>query len=144
MKIVNRKIIMLAILFLTFCNIAFAEENTLDSTTYTENKLGIVVDAKHPEFTIKLVSNPTTGYSWSLREYDKKLLKLRHHEFQKPKNTKLVGAPGYEVWTFRAKSSVFDLPEQTIIKLAYARRWEAKNPAKEIVFVVSFEGKDDF
>lgn len=105
---------------------------------YGEDKLGIVVSADKTEFVIKLKSNRTTGYSWYLRNYDGHLIQPIKHSFEAPKNTKLMGAPGYELWTFRVKPAGFVVPQQTAIRLIYARPWQSiEGMPTQIIFRVS-------
>lgn len=120
------------ILLMLFTTIAFAQP-----TVYTEDKVGILVTPAHTQFTIKLKSNPTTGYSWFLREYDASFMKPIKHEFEAPANKKLMGAPGFEIWTFQVKPSAFTVPQTTMMRFVYARPWEGLDQAKQIVFRVS-------
>ncbi len=70
-------------------------------------------------FQIALKSNPTTGYGWRLGNKPAgKLVKLEEHHFIAPQ-TKLVGAGGQEIWTFKALK-----PGKTKFSLEYARPWE--------------------
>lgn len=132
----------LAVLSLFIFNIAvFAAEPVKPtapdaSNIYSENKLNIYVDSKHPEFIIKVKSNPTTGYSWFLREYDKGIITAVKHSFQAP-TKKLMGAPGFELWTFRVKPAGFIVPQQTTIRLIYARPWQSDDSATQLVFRVT-------
>jgi inhibitor of cysteine peptidase len=117
----------------------FASENQQlekDNTIYTEDKLNIVVDPHHSVFIIKLKSNPTTGYSWFLREYNSNLLAPIKHGFQQP-NTALIGAAGYESWTFRMKPAAFIVPHQLPIRFVYARPWQGADNSTQIVFRVT-------
>lgn len=106
------------------------------STTYTQAETNIVVTAALPIFMIKLESNPTTGYAWFLHEYDSELVKPVKHEF-KQGDKKLIGAPGYELWTFRITSKGFIVPQQTSIRMSYARPWEGVDNTTQVVFRVS-------
>src|SRR5262249_47567182 len=99
---------------------------------YGADKQNIIVTAKHPEFTIQLKSNPTTGYSWFLRRYNHYLITPISHRFEKPANPQLMGAPSIEIWTFRATPAAFTVPQQTILRFLYARPWEKNNKANEI------------
>lgn len=108
----------------------------LEKKNYTEERAGIMVQADQPEFTITLKSNPTTGYSWFLRDYHTDLIKPVKHEFIAG-NPKLMGAPGQEVWTFRAKPAAFSVPQQTLIRMVYARPWEGMEQSSQLVFRVS-------
>lgn len=110
-------------------------------TTYTENKQNIMVTPDNAEFTLKLKSNPTTGYSWFLREYDANLVTPVKHSFQKPTdNKKIVGAPGFEIWTFKMKAAAFNVPQVTAIRLIYTQPWQSEN-STQIVFRITTQGK---
>jgi inhibitor of cysteine peptidase len=107
------------------------------ATVYTETKQAFIVTATQPEFVIKLKSNPTTGFSWFLRDYNANLIEPVKHEFEAPKDKKLMGAPGYELWTFRVKSSGFVVPQQTTIRFIYARPWEVDDSSTQLTFRVA-------
>jgi inhibitor of cysteine peptidase len=70
------------------------------------------------DFTIKLESNPTTGYKWQ-PIYDDTYIKLISNEFIQA--TKLIGAGGLERFSFRAVKS-----GNTYIEMLYKRVWEKK------------------
>jgi len=113
-------------------NIALAE-----TPIYTIEKTTIVISHDQPEFIIKLKANPTTGYTWILREYDKNQLELVKHEFVRGPS-QLVGAPGYDFWTFHAKPDFFTQSQQTTIRLTYMRPWEPiTTNTKDVVFVIT-------
>lgn len=103
---------------------------------YTEDKLNISLDPQHKEFVIKLKSNPTTGYSWFLREYNPNFIVPIKHSFQHG-NEKMMGAPGYEFWTFRVKPSAFMVPHQLTIRFVYARPWQGADNSTQIIFRVT-------
>src|SRR3990167_8421539 len=77
---------------------------------HTADKPAILVTAKDPQFTIKLQSNPTTGYSWFLREYDSSLIQPLKRVFIPATDKKLIGAPGVELLTFKVKPDGFIVP----------------------------------
>jgi inhibitor of cysteine peptidase len=83
-------------------------------------------------FNVTLASNPTTGYSWALaKPLDAKLLTLVTNIYQRPE-TRLVGAGGQEVWTFKAAGE-----GRTDIALKYVRPWETNvAPVRTTNFVV--------
>ncbi|MHB1948821.1 MAG: protease inhibitor I42 family protein [Gammaproteobacteria bacterium] len=116
---------------------AFAIEKNDDS--YTEDKKGIFITQDHPQFTIKLKSNPTTGYSWYLRNYHSRMIQPLKHSYIAG-DTHLIGAPGYEMWTFRVKKEGFSVPQQTRIKFVYARPWQADEKATQLIFKISTSG----
>lgn len=144
MKLKNILQNMLIIFVLAFSAMVWASEaeksNSSATNVYTEDKLNITVDSKSPEFTIKLKSNPTTGFSWFLREYDAALITPVKYTFQKSEQ-KLAGAPGYEIWTFRVKPVGFIVPQQTVLRMIYARPWQGADSSTQIVFRVTTQGK---
>ena len=109
-----------------------------DTTIYTVEKPEIIVSSKNPEFKIKLKSNPTTGFSWFLKEYETTMLVADKHQFEAPDNTNshLVGAPGYEVWTFHVKPAGFVVPRQTLLRFIYLRPWSHADSVTQVVFQV--------
>jgi inhibitor of cysteine peptidase len=107
-----------------------------EPTVYTQDKPVAMVTSAQPEFVIKLKSNPTTGYTWFLRGYNSELLQPVAHMVQAP-DSKLVGAPGFELWTFKAKPAAFVVPQQTTIRLVYSRPWEASETATQLMFKVT-------
>lgn len=93
---------------------------------FTDPSKPIVVEKSNPKFSIILQSNPTSGYSWFLKNYNENLISLNGKKFTSPPATKkkLAGAPGYETWNFSVKPSSFVVPQITNIVLIYARPWE--------------------
>jgi len=108
-----------------------------EPTLYTQDKPAVIVTADHPQFTIKLISNPTTGYAWFLREYPAYFLEPVSHEFKTANDKKLMGAPGYELWTFQVKANAFKVPQQTVLRLVYTRPWEIADRIQQVVFRVT-------
>jgi inhibitor of cysteine peptidase len=135
MRLLNR----LIVIALLFCSVAsYAEPVSTNKApiAYTEDHLNITVNADNPQFTIELGSNPTTGYSWFLREYDDKILTPVKHSYIPAKN-KLLGASGVEVWTFRVKPDVFIVPQQSTLRFIYTRPWQNDDQPKLIIFKVT-------
>lgn len=124
--------------------ITFANESTTTDTVdnvYTEDKSSVTVNASQPVFMIKLKSNPTTGYTWFLREYDTSLIMPVKHSYQAPQ-TNSMGASGYELWTFRVKPAGFVVPQQTIMRMVYARPWQGSDGSTQLVFRVTTVASD--
>ena len=113
---------------------------TPNNSVYDEAKLNIMVNRKNPKFTIKLISNPTTGYSWFLREYNKNLVKPISQSYQAG-DKKLMGAPGYQVWTFQVMKEAFTVPQETHLRFIYTRPWESEVSAKQLLFHITTQGK---
>jgi inhibitor of cysteine peptidase len=122
------------LLVLFFNGVAFAEKPEIP--VYTEDKLAIIVEKEQPEFVIRLKTNRTTGYNWFLREYDATLVTPVKHYYEAA-NTKLLGASGYEVWTFSVKPAGFIVPQVTPIRFIYTRPWEAEGSGKQLVFRIA-------
>jgi predicted secreted protein len=102
------------------------KNNSSSKIAVGDNQKAVSVN-KNQEFIIKLVSNPSTGYTWSLSEgYDKTVVGLIGNVFV-PANTDRSGAPGEDQWTFRGIST-----GKTKISLVYARSWESTTPAQTV------------
>jgi inhibitor of cysteine peptidase len=83
------------------------------------------------KFIIRMESNPTTGYGWKLsKALDEKVVQFVTNAYIPP-DSKLCGAGGHELWTFKAIE-----PGQVDISLKYVRPWEKYQPARTNVFTV--------
>lgn len=103
----NKLIFIVLVLVLAFSSVFAASNPNVIKTSINKN------------FTIKLNSNPTTGYQWQLiKPLDAKSLKLVSSNFIPPKTTR-VGAGGVEVWTFKALRN-----GKTSLTFGYLRSWE--------------------
>jgi inhibitor of cysteine peptidase len=135
----TRSIIIVALTSIcVFTSVLAATEKSVSNSpaVYDESKTSITVLKSQPVFILKLASNPTTGYVWLLNNYDKSLIVPVKHEYQAP-NSKLMGAPGMDLWTFRVKPDAFIVPQRTSIHMSYARPWEADKSGKNIEIVVT-------
>ncbi len=103
---------------------------------FTDPNKVIQVNSKSPVITLKIKSNPTTGYSWFLTDdFRSDLIQPIGQKFY-PGDVKKPGAPGYEVWRFKVKSSAFVVPRITNITLHYVRPWVVTNNGRKMTFVV--------
>ncbi|HTM63506.1 MAG TPA: protease inhibitor I42 family protein [Gammaproteobacteria bacterium] len=125
-------IIQITSLFFLFILPAYADQPVI----YDQSKTAIIVTKKKPIFIIKMISNPTTGYTWLLRDYDKTLIIPVKQQYVAPSKN-LVGAPGYELWTFRVKDTAFVVPQRTTIEFIYARPWEQDKEADKSQYVIT-------
>lgn len=107
-----------------------------DAPVYDQSKTTVMVTSAQPVFIIKLKSNPTTGYTWQLHDYDKTLITPVRHRYVAP-DTKLMGAPGFDLWTFKVKPEAFVVPHRTSLRLVYVRPWEENQIASDVEFVVT-------
>ena len=71
-------------------------------------------------FTVTLCSNATTGFSWSesAQISDPTIVQQVSHEVIPPESG-LIGAPGNEVWTFKALKK-----GTSTVSMEYSRPWE--------------------
>lgn len=118
-----RKYIVILYVLINFfmLNLAFGQNET-DQIIVTNPQKTILVKQSAPTFSIILRSNPTTGFMWILRDYDNNLITPIRKIFYSSK-TKLIGAGGYEKWTFRVNPKAFAVPQTTGVTLVYARPW---------------------
>lgn len=91
-------------------------------SSHATEALSLQVSTQQPSFVVSLDANPTTGYQWSLVNYDNKTFTLTNSVYQKP-NTKLIGAGGKMVYTFGLIKGKH-YPENTTMLFKYARSWE--------------------
>ena len=84
------------------------------------------------EFKISLQYNASTGYQWEFgKPPDENFLKLLGTEYKRLES-KLVGAGGDEIWTFKALAK-----GKTQLELNYVRPWEKGSPpAQRTNFVI--------
>ena len=109
---------------------------TVKPPVYNENQNTILVSTAQPVFSLQLKSNPTTGYRWDLKSYDKKLIKLVENHYVAP-NSHLIGAGGYEVWTFKALPAALQSVKQTAIEMEYKRPWQGGEVGSTLTFNIS-------
>lgn len=84
---------------------------------------GTVTVAQGREFMITRDANPGTGYRWQLAAPpDERVVTLVRSEFT-PGAPDRAGAPGVQVWTFRAVA-----PGETTLVFEYVRPWETGVP----------------
>lgn len=83
------------------------------------------------EFSIALVSNPSTGYSWMV-DFDEDLVEMTSRSFTP--QSEQVGAGGVEVFTFNPMTE-----GETEIKFSYLRPWESVQPLDVQVYSLTIE-----
>lgn len=129
------KSILLSVCCVLGVSAVMAASNPAQPVIYTADKPNITVSAAQPSFTLKLKANPTTGFLWFLRDYDASLLTPVSHTYQKP-DAKLMGAPGYDLWTFKMKPAAFIVPRQTTLRMIYTRPFSNEN-VTPVLFSIS-------
>ena len=87
------------------------------------------------KITVKLCSNPTTGFQWKYEIIGDTVLKEEDHDFEEPEGKGLVGAAGKEIWTFEAVEK-----GTTEVRMEYSRPWEGGEQAEwTYTFTVTVE-----
>jgi len=108
----------------------------------SDTAMTINVDLATSQFTVKLPGNPTTGFQWTVKEYDKTILNLTDSQYLPPQ-TKLVGAGGNMIFTFElVKGKKY--PQSTQMVFNYSRSWEPESETLKQVtvnFTDSLENK---
>ncbi len=126
-------VIVMSTLFLGTANAMMTQYNSPDKP--------IIVDPLSPQFEIVQKANPTTGYSWVVRDYDKKLLTLVNSRYI-PSKSQLAGSGGKMIWSFKATPEAFKQKNtETKILLTYARSWAPNDHPTSAEFKVVFTQK---
>jgi inhibitor of cysteine peptidase len=74
---------------------------------------------------VRLSSNPTTGYEWSLQKQSTTLLKLSGQSSTKPK-TSALGSPSVQIFDFAPTGK-----GTGVLMLHYVRSWEPPDPKEQ-------------
>ena len=103
---------------------ANSKKSTSPSVTATDLDNGKDIElASNETLIVKLGSNPSTGYAWTVSG-DPAPLKLQKSSYRKnPKSGQAVGVPGVQVFQFTAGSAGI-----ATLNLAYRRSWEYNTP----------------
>jgi inhibitor of cysteine peptidase len=94
------------------------------------------VSCQVSHFTIALPANPTTGYQWKIKQYDKNLFSLQQSKYINPK-ANLMGAGGVMQFTFALKKCA-NCPEKSPIIFTYLRAWDLKS-AQDTTVIISLK-----
>ena len=100
---------------------------------YAADDLPVRIALNQSSFEITLPANPTTGYQWTIKSFDKKLLRLVSSQYLRPKSA-LVGAGGRMTFRFSLNKTV-QRPTFTLVKLIYARPWEPTKGTMKVLRV---------
>lgn len=92
---------------------------TLDELVAQNNMLKYVETTYPGTVTVRLGSNPTTGYGWEVTEIDHpEVIERMSNNYEGPTATNLVGAGGTDVWVFNARDTGL-----AIIRMSYSQPW---------------------
>lgn len=97
----------------------------LSMTVHANDVISMDVNMNQSNFVVTLPANPTTGYQWSVVQFDKNLLALNSSKYEGLK-TAMVGAGGEMHFTFALQKGK-TYPDFTEIQFKYARSWEPKS-----------------
>jgi len=93
---------------------------TLDEFSANNSMLKYVETTYPGTVTVRLGSNPTTGYNWAVTEIvHPEVIEKVSNDYEGPTATNIVGAGGTEEWVFNAKETGL-----AIIRMSYSRPWE--------------------
>ncbi len=118
-----------------FCNFAYAQP-TEPSRELNDPAHSVVINHATPDFQLRLSSNPTTGYGWYLKKYDRQLFRVVRTHYEHPQST-LLGAGGVSVWSFRAVPEAFKVPHVSEIVLVYMRAEDIKSADEKTFTIVT-------
>lgn len=104
----------------------------------TDPNQSIMLPSAKSEFSLTLPANPTTGYTWHIASYDDHLVTVTGHKFFPP-SSQIVGAGGFDVWTFKVSPSALVAPHLLKIKMVYGRSWDIRETGQEKEFFVITE-----
>lgn len=95
----------------------------------------LTISTKQESFIVTLSANPTTGFLWSIIDYDKNIFELINQQYIASK-VGLIGAGGNASFTFKIKKQS-KYPSSSIIKFKYSRSWEPNSAiSKEIKVLI--------
>ncbi len=120
---------------LMMCGVVQAE----GAPAFTDPDKSVMVKPGEKTVTLFLKSNATTGYRWFFQSSHPRWIKAIKRKYIAP-NTKMVGAPGIEEWTFNVPNLSNNVPSVGEINMRYARPWDIK-ASKPTTFYVVFTGK---
>ena len=107
-------------------------DNGGSAETFTPKNGDTIDVAANKPFEVRLESNPTTGYSWTVESIDG-TVKFVESVYVAPKGD-AVGAPGEQVLTFDAGPA-----GKSTVHLAYERPFAPDEPGKSLEFEVNVE-----
>lgn len=90
---------------------------------------------KEDKYVFTLKGNPTTGYEWTVMEYDKSVVSIESSYETRPHAPAMAGVGGEYTFTVTPLQA-----GETDVVLLYMRAWEgAENAIKRAVFHISVD-----
>jgi inhibitor of cysteine peptidase len=132
-KLIWAIVVAITLLALFACGSSSTPKLVFVDSSYSGKEVKIAAGGS---LTVTLESNQTTGFKWELAKIsDQTVLEQVNQKFVAPEATKdgtpLLGAPGKEVWTFKALQK-----GKSTISMEYCRPWESVPPAETFVLTV--------
>jgi inhibitor of cysteine peptidase len=112
-------------------------QGEIKNVTVTEKDNGSQFELNKGDLlTLRLESNPSTGYSWQIAGNDEKLMELMGKPTSEaPERRLIVGGIEYRIFRFKALTGGTD-----ILELQYKRIWEKeKEPLKTFRITVKID-----
>jgi len=108
------------------CSPAPTQTSISVDASYTGEQFELAIEGSY--LTVTLPSNPaSTGFEWELIDItDATVIELTGYQFVPPEDTTLVGAPGEEIWTFKAINE-----GESTVSMEYSQPWENGTKAAE-------------
>jgi inhibitor of cysteine peptidase len=109
--------------------------STVERTLMPRTEL-IHLGRRKTSFTLRLPSNPTTGFSWQLAKIDPQALFLRKSHYIPNPSSRMIGAPGIQEWEFGLQPFFYERKHgRTLLVFVYQRPWE-KTAVKQRSFLI--------
>ncbi len=105
-----------------------------------ETQIQVASSATCSSFEVRLSENPTTGFQWTLKDYDKKRFSFIKDSYVSA-STKRMGASGVHIFYFKQEYDT-SCPESTELVFRHARSWEADS-AKDTKITVNYSQKNN-
>ena len=115
-----------AIVAISLCLVACSVAPSLVSVdaSYSGQQVEVAVGGS---VIVTLESNASTGFQWVLVSIgDETVLEKVANTYEAPEDTDMVGAPGKEIWTFKALKK-----GTSTISMEYSQPWENGTKAAE-------------
>jgi inhibitor of cysteine peptidase len=110
-------------------------EITLDDLAAQNNITANVTIDVNGTLTVKIGSNPSTGYSWGDPIIGNNVtVEQASYEYIEPTDTLIVGAPGTDVWVFNGLAK-----GTTTIQFNYSRPWESEPATYTLILNIVVE-----
>jgi inhibitor of cysteine peptidase len=94
----------------------------------------IILSSNAKQVTINMVSNPTTGYSWYLKDYDERLFIPFSHTYFSP-TAKKIGKAGAESFVFNVQRKASKVKRLSQLTFIYLRPWNG-DIAQTVTFTI--------